>query len=1315
MAEARGLLIESVASGHNSKGFQLYARLAGSGLGEMGDAYRCYLFSVFDELALDLKVLFDRYSPQGRLFPREPALLEALQLINAPDIAPLWAEDETIGWIYQYFNSKEERKKMRDESAAPRNSRELAVRNQFFTPRYVVEFLTDNTLGRIWYEMAQGRTALKERCGYLVRRPREVFLAPGEVAPEPPSDQGNLSQEELLQQPVYIPFRALKDPREIKMLDPACGSMHFGLYAFDLFECIYEEAWDLNVLPSPTGGDARGEGLKPLRETYADKGELLRDVPRLIIERNIHGIDIDPRAVQIAGLSLWLRAQRTWQQQGLKPGERFRIRRSNIVCAEPMPGEEAFLEEFVTAHLSATPERKLLGQLVRRVFEAMKLAGEAGSLLKIEEEIAGAVAEAKQKWLVGPKREQGRLFADDTAPPVQQQLGLDVTGITDETFWEKAEERIYAALQTYAGRAEHGDGYQRRLFADDAARGFAFIDLCRKRYDVVLMNPPFGEATRAIYQQEIPAPAGSSREIASLFLTRSIQQLSVGGRIGVLATRLLMFLDQLDEWREAILSSCNFALVADLGYGVLDAVVEPAAFVISREGRLGTFFRLLSASDKATALAAAIVQSTPKRDVFAVPNCWGQIPSHRIAYWAPKHWIDLFAERPVEAFAKVSKGLETGEDDRFLRLHVEVPPNELDGRWRRYAKGGDYQPTAGNYELVVDFKLLPVARRTTDSEIYGVPGITYTQRTTSFLSFRALPAGSVFSPGGPGIIPLAGQHLVPLLSYLNSRPVGALVEFCVGSGDSAVRGSAARNYTTGIMKRLPCLLDRLNSAQSEHIKQSIDRRFRCVQTHQLAVDELSPTFQGLRFGATRQSLKDFAISNAKSFLADALEVLRSDWMVDKIWRHIFGFSEADDGLLEADFARHPYHCGGGQIPEGFWGSPNLPTLDGDEKEAPVEGVSRQLMKRSHVIHAEFESLALRFNCDLEKLASESRFHRSLAASGRPAFEFAPSYALGTAFGRWDIRFATGEKPAPELPDPFAPLPVCPPGQLQNEQGLPVTKEDVARLKQEGRWNYPIEIPWDGILVDDPGHPLDIEARVHQVLQIIWKDRWEAIEREACDILGVRTLRDYFRKPASFFADHLKRYSKSRRQAPIYWPLSTASGRYTLWIYYHRLTDQTLYACVVHFVEPKLRQVSEAVGRLQAKGSARTRADEKELEGLQDFEIELQAFRDELLAWAPRWKPNLNDGVQITAAPLWKLFRLPKWQKTLKETWEKLDRGDYDWAHLAYTLWPDRVREKCKTDKSLAIAHDLEDLYQAPPQSAKKKRGRKPVAEDGGDD
>jgi hypothetical protein len=89
-----------------------------------------------------------------------------------------------------------------------------------------------------------------------------------------------------------------------------------------------------------------------------------------------------------------------------------------------------------------------------------------------------------------------------------------------------------------------------------------------------------------------------------------------------------------------------------------------------------------------------------------------------------------------------------------------------------------------------------------------------------------------------------------------------------------------------------------------------------------------------------------------------------------------------------------------------------------------------------------------------------------------------------------------------------------------------------------------------------------------------------------------------------------------------------------------------------------------------------------------------------------WKPNLNDGVLITASPLWKLFRLSKWQKDLKTCWGKLEAGEYDWAHLAYTIWPDRVKQVCKKDRSIAIAHGLEDLCEVKAPEKKAKRGRK---------
>lgn len=192
----------------------------------------------------------------------------------------------------------------------------------------------------------------------------------------------------------------------------------------------------------------------------------------------------------------------------------------------------------------------------------------------------------------------------------------------------------------------------------------------------------------------------------------------------------------------------------------------------------------------------------------------------------------------------------------------------------------------------------------------------------------------------------------------------------------------------------------------------------------------------------------------------------------------------------------------------------------------------------------------------------------------------------------------------------------------------------------------------------------------------------------------------------FFSDHLSEFSAARRNAPIYWPISTSSGSYTLWLYYPSLTDQTLFTAVNDFIEPKLKQVGQDVAALRTKGSARSRDDEKNFEALQTLELELIELRDTLLAIAQTYRPNHDDGVQITAAPLWQLFRHKPWQKILKDTWAKLEKGDYDWAHLALAYWPYRVHEKCKTDKSLAIAHDLEHLYVEPAPKPTKARGRK---------
>ena len=359
---------------------------------------------------------------------------------------------------------------------------------------------------------------------------------------------------------------------------------------------IYEEAWDLQVA-AIDAMDGRTDELAlqklgwpygtnkttfcPLPTAYPSKEAFLKDMPRLIVEHNIHGIDIDPRAVQIAGLSLWLRSQRSWQRQGLKPQERPQIKRAHVVCAEPMPGEQGLLDEFIAAQLSDTPEQRLIAQLVRRVFAAMTLAGDAGTLLPIEWEIQTDIREAKQQWLNRPQGEQLELIDLDADQPQQGELALEVDNITDEQFWATVEDSIYEALRRYAERAEGGDRLRRRLFAEDAVRGFAFIDLCRKSYSVALMNPPFGAGSARTKTTLAKAYPRTKHDVYAAFVERGLQLLEISGYLGAITSRTGFFLSSFQKWREEILlKESQPTVFADLGYGVLDAaMVETAAIV----------------------------------------------------------------------------------------------------------------------------------------------------------------------------------------------------------------------------------------------------------------------------------------------------------------------------------------------------------------------------------------------------------------------------------------------------------------------------------------------------------------------------------------------------------------------------------------------------------------------------------------------------------------------------------------------------------------------------------------------------------------
>jgi hypothetical protein len=1189
MMEKRGLIREAVTRGLKSKGFLFYLvdhpddENLWSG-GEQELAYRHFLEWLGETLSAEIGILFSPQDLANRLFPPFRVLDRVLSLINTPDLEETWVEDEAIGWVYQYFTPKELRDQARKESQAPRNSYELAFRNQFYTPRYVVEFLVDNTLGLMWYEMRQGNTLLADRCRSRVRRPREIFLPPGAEVPvgNVPAAEG-LSERDLLRHPVYSQHRAKKDPREIKVLDPACGSGHFLLYCFDLLQTIYEEAYEDNEI----GGQ--------LRQDYKTIGELRKAVPSLILAHNLHGIDIDLRATQIAGLTLWLRCQRAFKELEIKAEERPPITKTNITCAEPMPGEKELLEEFI-----GSLQPHLLGQLVHVVFEKMKLAGEAGSLLRIEEEISETIAEAKGQWLSEPKRDQLALFQKEKLSESEQPAPFDVSDITDEQFWHGAESRLVESLRKYSQSVSgNGQGLLRQLFSDDAARGFAFVDICQKRFDIILMNPPFGEPVPNNKAWLKKNYSNQPLDLYCWFVSRAFDLLSSDGLIGCISSSSFKTYLDYQKFRDSFITSGRLSSFVDLGWGVLDqAYVEACCYTLDTksEERMVPFIDVTKARDKEETLLSTIQENKEDNIWWRTPQGFAVMNGSPMIYWWEPERMTYFASLPTLGELCKAIGIGAGGHAFFNRLRWEVAPTliGLTKRWATFVNGGSYSPFRRDDYLLVDWEKsgervknyilekYPYLQGNTEWKIqlehlYGTPGITYGKKTTNF-SAQTLPADSVFSFEGIGVFPEAEEDNGWLIAYLNSSFTNWFL-----------------NATCGLHKNPPYLRRLPVPLLSRGDKRKLSEIFYSgwlTQIYKASEDETSPLFiaPGLGNGSTESEPPG----------TTSLPITEALKGVDSIVFPALKLAEDDVKTVEV--------------------------FDDEEQEKEIETSAEPAPQ--------------------------------IAASGS-----ALMYSVGCAFGRWDVRYATGERPTPELPDPFAPLPVCAPGALTGVDGLPLHKAPS---------DYPLRIDWDGILVDDPDHRDDLVGRVRDVFELLWRERAESIERETCQILDVKTLRDYFRKNTAggFWADHVKRYSKSRRRAPIYWLLQSPKRSYALWVYYHRLDKDILFKALLNYVEPKLRLEESALSQLRAEhteagtGGKLAKQLEKQLERQESLLSELYDFRDKLQRAANlALEPDLNDGVVLNIAPLWELV---PWAEA-KKYWNDLLEGKNEWSSIGKQL------------------------------------------------
>jgi hypothetical protein len=248
---------------------------------------------------------------------------------------------------------------------------------------------------------------------------------------------------------------------------------------------------------------------------------------------------------------LWLRAQRAWNEDGVKAQHRPRILNGHVIAAVPPPAEVDLRKSFMQGL------QELDAELFEKTLFILKGLPELGVLLRTETELPRLV-----KAVFG---HHGDLFREE-----------------DTEQWRKAEMRLREALKDYAQEAR--TTYKGRLFADDALQGLRIIDVTREIFDVVVMNPPFGALATGTKDQLGIAYPRSKNDLLAVFVERGLEMLRPSGRLGAITSRTCFFLSSFKEWREDIvLGTARPEVMADLGFGVMDdAMVEAAAYALEK-------------------------------------------------------------------------------------------------------------------------------------------------------------------------------------------------------------------------------------------------------------------------------------------------------------------------------------------------------------------------------------------------------------------------------------------------------------------------------------------------------------------------------------------------------------------------------------------------------------------------------------------------------------------------------------------------------------------------------------------------------------
>lgn len=722
-----------------------------------------FLEDKFQELSDSYKIPL--YSPEYAyaMLPTADELFEIITAFNeieqdADCGADIWKGDDILGWLYENFNTVE--KLALKDSGDKTEYDKVSLQSQVYTPQWVVKFLVDNTLGKMYLEMYPESNFIYDEDGKV------KYL----IANAPTSQ-----------------MRHPKKLEEIKLIDPACGSGNFLIYAFSLFYDLY-----LNQI-----------------DQY-DADYLRRDIPKLIVENNLYGVDLDERAVQLTQIALFIKAMQLKGRRGVMPAY------THVVSTHFELPEYSKVKD---AFISGSDWNEAQQKTIHSIWEDLRAAYKFGSLIRVEEQLDA-------------------LLPVDSSDMFANQWKADM-------FDFKHQMITTLRNQVHQWTGEGSNEYSLAK-ANDA---ITFLDILSTKFDVAVANPPytdsadFGVELKVFVGSNYSKPLKFNSNLYACFIKRCCELAGDDGKVGMIHPMTFMYIKTFEDVRKYILNHTHINLFVEYGLSNLfgTVMVDPAFYVLEKDGDTKNHDSLFISLDQYTrtpqekykkqyCLEALndIVTKSQNKHVYQLPQSkLKDIKSYPFIYWISDEFREKFGDKLLDDVVDVKQGIATSNNNRFLRYWWEIIGSNQS--YYPYSKGGEYAKWAGNLWIYINWEeknveYIKVKGRLQNRNYYFREGITYSGSGSKGTSFRIFPKDCLFDVGGSCIfLTDIYSNRYYLLAFLNSKICFYIAE-CL---------NPTVNTQVGDLQRVPFIIpskgiEELVSALSEQnisIKHYIDSCF----------------------------------------------------------------------------------------------------------------------------------------------------------------------------------------------------------------------------------------------------------------------------------------------------------------------------------------------------------------------------------------------------------------------------------------------------------------------------------------------------------